>query len=243
MAKTSYTQIKLAGDLKRLGVRPGDTLFVHSSFNSLGPVESGAGAVIGAMEDVLGPWGLLLMPSFNLVQADRRPDTWNIHRAPSTVGWLTEYFRQMPGTHRSDHYSHSVAALGEGARAFVSEHLSRRGYGSPWDCEPWGKTYGWRSPMYRAYRGDGRLLMLGVDYEPSTYVHLVEVIYWNRRLRVDSQSPYRWLKRPALGAHWDRVGEMDRGRVGDADCRLFGIQDFVDALLKEVERDSQPYLR
>ena len=97
--------------------------------------------------------------------------------------------------------------------------------------------------MYRAYHKGGRLLLLGVDYESSTYVHLVEVIYWNRRLRVDPQSPYQWLQRPALGAYWDRVGEMGRGRVGDADCRLFGIRDFVDALLKEVERDPQPYLR
>ena len=50
---------------------------------------------------------------------------------------------------------------------------------------PWGKTYGTHSPMFRAYKTNAKLLMLGVDYESSTYAHLVEVIHWNKRLIED----------------------------------------------------------
>jgi aminoglycoside 3-N-acetyltransferase len=238
-----HTRETLAHDLRRLGVEEGDILFVHSSFKSLGPVDGGAAAVIGALEDAIGADGLLLMPSFNLVENDKRAETWDIKTTPSTVGWLTEFFRRMPGTVRSDHYSHSVAARGKGAADFVKDHRRREGLKSPWDKEPWGATYGTHSPMYKAYVADGKVLMLGVDYKSSTYIHLVEVMSWNRRLESDPQAPYWWLRRPELGAFWDRCGTLRRGKVGDADCRLFRIRDYVDTLLAEVERNPQPYVK
>ncbi len=183
------------------------------------------------------------MPSFNLVEGHRRAETWNIQSTPSTVGWLTEFFRQMPGTFRSNHYSHSVAARGNDAKAFVADHLSRDGYESPWDRHPWGRTYGTHSPMYRAYQRNGKLLMFGVDYNSSTYTHLVEVIDWNKQLSQNPNAKYRGLDRPRLGDFWDGVGNLSRGLVGDADCRLFAIREYVDALLCEVEHSPDLYVR
>ena len=233
---------QLAGDLRELGVAAGDLLFIHSSFRSLGDVEGGAGTVVAALEDVVGPEGLVLMPSFNLVEKERRTSAWDPETTPSTVGWLTEYLRRMPGTVRSDHYSHSVAARGKGAQAFVAGHRGRRGPISPWDVEPWGCTYGVDSPMHRGYSADGKVLMLGVGYASSTYVHFVEVLYWNRLRTQDPDAAYPALNRPALGALWDQTGELRRGPVGDATCRLFRIRRYVDALLARVERDPDSYL-
>ena len=62
----------------------------------------------------------------------------------------------------------------------MAGHLSQEGYESPWDLEPWGKTYGFHSPLYKAYQTNAKLLMLGVDYVTSTYIHFVEVLYWHR---------------------------------------------------------------
>ena len=147
----------------------------------------------------------------------------------------------MSGTYRSDHYSHSVAARGEGAREIVAGHMKQEGMKSPWDVEPWGRTFGTHSPMYKAYEADGKLLMLGVDYESSTYIHFVEVIHWNRHLECDP-AVYPAVDRVALGAYWERAGCLQRGQVGDAECRLFPIQDFVSSLLEEVECDLESYL-
>ena len=166
MTIASYSREALVLDLRNLGIEAGDTIFIHSSFRSIGPVIGGAGAVIEAFKDVVGSEGLILMPSFNLVE--KRAETWDIETTPSTVGWLTEFFRQMDGTFRSDHYSHSVASFGKKASDFVADHLSQEGYWSPWDLQPWGRTYGFHSPMYRAYQRGGKLLMLGVDYQSST---------------------------------------------------------------------------
>ena len=63
-----YSCSDLTQDLRRLQVGEGDILFVHSSFKALGPVTDGAQSVIEALEAAIGPEGLLLMPSFNLVQ-------------------------------------------------------------------------------------------------------------------------------------------------------------------------------
>ena len=241
----SHQSGELAGDLRELGVEPGEILFIHASFKSLGPVEGGAATVISAIEDAVNPDGLILMPSFNLVEGgrQRRVDAWDQQKAPSTVGWLTEFFRNMPGTYRSDHYSHSVAARGNGAEAFVADHLSRVGIRSPWDHEPWGKTFGPDSPMNRAYQRGAKLLMLGVDYDSSTYVHFVESLWWNELLREDSEAVYPALDRPRLGAFWDETGDLSRGLVGDANCRLFQVRQYADALLEEAQTNSRRYLK
>ena len=115
---SSHTRSKLRQDLRSLGVETGNILFIHSSFKSLGPVDGGAGTVIDALKDAVGDQGLILMPSFNLLDGRvLRAESWNVETTPSTVGWITEYFRLMPETLRSDHYSHSVAALGKGRKS------------------------------------------------------------------------------------------------------------------------------
>lgn len=241
-----HTRATLTADLARLGVVPGDTLFVHSSFKSLGPVEGGAGAVVAALEDALGPDGLLLMPSFNLLPkgGEARAKNWNRDTTPSSVGWLTEFFRTMPGTVRSDHYSHSVAARGKDAALFIGDHPSLEGLETPWDRAPWGRTYGTQSPMIKAYRRPaGKVLMLGVDYHSSTYCHVVETFYWAWRKSTRYDFPFHYINREAVGEYWDSLGRQQRGTVGDAACRLSVIRDFVDTVLEAVKPDPKRFFK
>ena len=88
---------------------------------------------------------------------------------------------------------------------------------------------------------NGKVLMLGVDYESSTYIHVVEAIDWDRRLAADPTAEYHWLKRPELGQYWEGLGQLNRGRIGDADSRLFSIRAYVDTLLEEVELNRECY--
>lgn len=240
---------QLTHDLHLLGVTGGDILFVHSSFTSLGPVKGGAASVIEALEEAVGSDGLLLMPGFNLVgtkergkkKADARAGTWDIATTPSTTGYLTEFFRKLPGTVRSDHYSHSVAARGKGAEALVTEHRCRDGLPSQWDREPWGKTFGTRSPMAKAYRRGGKLLFVGTDHKSSTYIHFVETLLWDRVRRERPDAPFIALNRQALGERWDRDGEQKTGTVGRARCRLMSIRTYVDTLLVWALESPQKY--
>jgi aminoglycoside N3'-acetyltransferase len=241
-----HTRESLAADLQRLGLESGDTLFVHSSFKSLGPVEGGAGAVIGALEDALGPEGLLLMPTFNITEKTYalRAKTWNLETTPSSVGWLTEFFRTQPGVYRSDHYSHSVAARGKDAEQFVSDHLSLIGPEAPWDRAPWGRTYGIQSPMMKAYRSPaGKVLMLGTDHTAATYCHVVETLFWAWRKSIVYNAPYFYIDREAVFAFWDPLHRQRRGKVGNAECRLHGIRVFVVSVLVAVKQDPKRFFK
>ena len=161
----AQTRASLAADLRALGLAPGDTVWCHSSYSSLGAVEGGPQTVLDAFGDALGPEGLLVLPSFNLLEggAENRMAHWDPATSPSTVGWLTEYARTAPDglTHRSDHFSHAATARGKGAAEcapvppsalrhhsqpernihrrgwgrFTGDHLLREGRRSPWDSE------------------------------------------------------------------------------------------------------------
>jgi aminoglycoside N3'-acetyltransferase len=276
-----HTQAGLASDLRALGLATGDTVWMHSSLSSLGAVGGGAAAVLGAVRDALGPDGLLLLPSFNLLDGtDLRMAQWDVDSSPSTVGWLTELAHTTGGFVRSDHYSHSCAAAGPGASAFVADHLQRVGNRSPWDKEAsrWGRTFGEGSPMLKAYRTPGaRLLMLGTLYDSATYMHVVESFLWALMLAEAAESGelpasqqdamsaeelrelvvFPSINRPALGGFWEGFVRSDSGdsggpraaepvlttrRVGDAECRLCLISEFVDTLIEEMVRNPQPYL-
>ena len=59
--------------------------------------------------------------------------------------------------------------------------------------------------------------------------------------------PFPSINRPALGGWWEGVtqgGDTDRmalGKVGEADCRLFSIVDFVDSCTAEVWHPQPPH--
>ena len=79
------------------------------------------------------------------------------------------------------------------------------------------------------------------DYHTSTYVHLVETIQWNRLLDRGAEVEYAFLTRRSVGEFWDRAGNVSRGLVGDAQCRLFRIREYVDRVLCEVVGNPDPY--
>lgn len=237
-----HTRESLTSDARRLGVEAGDTLLVHSSFKSIGPVEGGAAAVVGALEDALGTEGLLLMPSFNLVE--NRAATWNVATTPSTVGYLTEFFRTMPGTVRSDNYSHSVAARGKNAASFVGDHLSKEGPESPWDLAPWGCDFGTKSPFLKAYRcPKGKVLMLGTDYHSSTYCHVVEVLFWAWFKSVKEGAPYNYIDREEVYVFWDALNRQRLGKIGDASCKLHSIHEFVETVLEAAKQNPKRFFK
>ena len=61
---TLYSQESLQRDMEKIGIQPGMTLIVHSSYKAIGHVVGGPAAVILALEEVLGENGTLVMPTF-----------------------------------------------------------------------------------------------------------------------------------------------------------------------------------
>jgi aminoglycoside N3'-acetyltransferase len=242
----------LAGELRALGLRPGDTVLVHSSLRAVGPVVGGAETVVDALRDVLGPSGTLVVPAQTPDNSD--PSRWHLTRGyavpeerwaelrasqppfdPRTtpshgVGVLPEAVRARPGARRSAHPQSSFTALGARAAEVTEGHAP--------DCH-----LGERSPLARLEQLGARVLLLGVGYEVCTAFHLAEYRVPGRPWRTydcvvgDGRGGREWYHYRdvtldaspfgELGREYETMTEVARGRVGAADGRLLDLAPAV----------------
>jgi aminoglycoside 3-N-acetyltransferase len=112
--------------LRAAGLGEADAVFVQAGMSSFGTIEGGPGAVIDALDAVLGADGLIAMPAFPLgrpaIEQLREQPVFDLRDTPSRMGAVSELFRTSAGTLRSLHPTHSMCARGPGAAAIVSGH-------------------------------------------------------------------------------------------------------------------------
>lgn len=149
---------RIVDDLRRLGLKPGMDVMVHSSLSSVGHLDGGADTVIDALLQVLGRAGTLMFPSFN----HRAALVYNPRTSPTTNGALPDAFWRRRGVVRSDHPTHAVAAYGPRAVAFCCDHVET----GLWTSE---------SPIARLVAAGGYVLSLGVTHTSSTAYHVGEM--------------------------------------------------------------------
>jgi aminoglycoside 3-N-acetyltransferase len=247
--RPALTTATLADDLRRLGVRPGETLLVHSSLRSLGWVAGAAPAVVRAVLHVLGPAGTVVVPAQT---ADNRdPSTWDDPPPESwwaeirsqltgfdpavtpsrRMGAIAECVRTWPGAIRSAHPQTSFAAVGPAATGLLRPHELEAQLGEA-------------SPLGRLAGTDARVLLLGVGYDRCTAFHLAE-----HRMPAPPTRPDACALLTPTGRVWraftavhlraadfvtlghDLEAETDlvtRGRVGAAEARLLPLAHAVD---------------
>lgn len=167
----------ITGDLRRLGVAPGDLVMVHASLRAVGPVEGGADGVLDALEAVVGPEGTILMtlgarddwgwindrPEPERAHLLRGSEPFDAARTPADpdMGVLAEVFRRRPGTLVSDHPEGRFGASGRLAAALVND-------------VPWDDYYAAGSPLERLVHSGGRIVRLGADLDTLTVLHYAE---------------------------------------------------------------------
>jgi aminoglycoside 3-N-acetyltransferase len=154
---------RLVCDLRTIGVKAGDALLVHSSLKSMGHVEGGAETVIAALREVLTEEGTLLFPTLSYATSCVDHYFSNLE-TPSCVGAITEAFRKMQGVRRSNHPTHSVAAIGKYRDEMVGE--------AELDDTPVGA----HSPFMKLADYKGKILLLGCPFARNTFMHGVEEI-------------------------------------------------------------------
>ena len=179
MISITKTDIKKA--LSNIGLKKGDTVMVHTSLSSVGYVIGGAQTVIDALIETVDKEGTIMMPTQswkNLdpetgVHWDAEKTDWELIRQnwpayersitpTNTMGVVAEMFRSWPGTIRSNHPARSVAAWGRFAEYLTDNHdLS--------------DIFGETSPIGKLYELNGYVLLIGVDYDKNTSIHLSDV--------------------------------------------------------------------
>jgi aminoglycoside N3'-acetyltransferase len=116
----------VAGALRECGLREGDACFVQAAMSAFGAFEDGPDTVVAGLDAVVGPEGLVTMPSYSLtgpaIEHLESDPVFHLRETPSRMGAISEAFRVSPGTLRSVHPTHSTCARGPGAEEIVAGH-------------------------------------------------------------------------------------------------------------------------
>lgn len=156
------TKSDLVDAYSALGVRRGGLLLVHSSLSSLGMVRGGEHAVIDALLEVVGPHGLLAMPTHTWSTVNAEQPVFHETLSPSVTGRITEALRHRPSAVRSRHPTHSVAAIGPDAVDYCRGH------------ELFSTPCSRSSPYGRVVEAAGQVLLIGVGLDSFTLMHAFE---------------------------------------------------------------------
>lgn len=161
----TYEDFHLA--CRSVGIRPGDTIFVHSSLVSLGEnwgpeIQKPLALIVKALQDLVGASGTMLMPTFTYSFLN---ETWSgpaekydSENSPTKTGTLSEYFRKQSDVHRTAHPTHSVAVWGAARDYYLDIGRS---------------TFGSDSIFGKLHFKNAKIIGLGVDL-PSTFAHYIE---------------------------------------------------------------------
>ena len=235
------TQVEIAEQLRALGIGAGSLLLVHKSFRAVRPVEGEPEGLIAALRAALGPDGSLVMPSWT--GNDDEPFDPKASPAAPDLGVVADTFWRLPGVLRSDHPL-AAAAAGPRAERIVS---------GPLPLPPHNPE----SPIGHVHELDGQVLLLGVNHDADTTLHLAEllagvpyrvknhctVLREGRPVRIDYGENDHCCARFALADEWLREsGLQHEGRVGHAHARLTRARDIVTVPVERLARDPLLFL-
>ncbi len=259
------TRSELAADLRKLGVRSGDTVMLHVSVKSIGWIVGGPDVVIQSLFDMLGHEGTLMMyvaweedAPYSLA---RLPKNWqriylkecppfDPTRSRANRGWsiLTEYLRTWPGAYRSGNPEASCVAVGSKAKWLTENHPLQYGYGPG-------------SPLAKLCELKGKVLLLGAPFGSITLLHYAESLanVQNKKaisykVPVLRKGKREWVEieefdtcgnvLPNAEQYFDAIpraylasGKGANRKVGTANSYLFDAADFVKFAVQWLEKE------
>lgn len=246
--------------LKEVGVNEGQNIMVHTSLSSLGFVCGGPQIVIEALLDTVGEEGTIMMPTQSWKNLDpstgvhwEEPEEWwqtirdnwpaydKDITPTNTMGAVAEMFRKWPGAIRSDHPARSVAAYGKNASYLTKDHdLSN--------------IFGEGSPIAKLYELDGYVLLIGVDYDKNTSIHLADVrANYESKHNVNESSAIIengkriWKTYETLfvdgedfvdiGKAFEEEYDVKKVKLGNGVIRFMRQRDIVDFAIRWIENN------
>ncbi|NBI06245.1 aminoglycoside N(3)-acetyltransferase [Senegalia massiliensis] len=247
------TRESISDDLRSLGLKQGMTIIVHSSLKSLGWVSGGPVAVVQALMDVVTESGTIIMPTQSGDLGD--PSLWGNPAVPKewigtiketmpaydkqitptrSMGRIVEVFRTFPGVIRSSHPHNSFAAWGRYKEQIINNHSLEYSLGE-------------NSPLAKIYDLDGFILLLGVNHDNNTSLHLSEyrsrirekcklqapIIEDNKRVwKTFNDIDLDTDEFEEIGKEFEENNDINIGYIGSSKSRLFKQREIVDFATK-----------
>ncbi len=226
--KKPLTADDLAAALRKLGVKTGDTVLVHSKLSSIGYMKNTVKAVTRALRDVVGEEGTFLAPAFarcyvtfpgDIIKYygsrpyDRREN--GEYRDKSIwTGSLPKSMLKEPDSHRSNHPTHEWVAIGKDAEFLTSGH----GFFD----SPTGVT----SPLHKVLETGGSIVFIGECHGSNTFLHYIEEI---------TNAPF------VAGLAFNYIDENGVLRLGHIDTHLPGHRNFYNGFDNEFYEKAFKY--
>ena len=244
--------------LASLGIKKNDILLVHSDLRALGmPLEmSNPNEIIPfyhkALESVTGTGGTLAVPAYFYDYA-RFGEPFDVDNSPVSLslGSFSIYLAGLAGRVRSCNPLQSIAAVGAKAEALAGGN-SLSGYGVT-------------SPWHRLREMGGKMLFIGVNIQPMTYVHYIEqqygvphlyfkvysipVLRGGKKLSGNSVSAVRYLD---FGIEYDlskfeeeltRRGFLKIASLGKGTIRCVGAKEAFETGIECLDKDPYFFLK
>lgn len=157
-----YYYENLIRALKKVDLKKGDEVFVHSDLGHFGKISDVRNKnqfldfFIRALLETIGKEGTLIIPTFTYSYCNKQ--IYDPKESPSTIGILTEYFRKQPGVVRSLDAIFSISAVGKKKNYFSNVGLNCFGQNSIFD---------------KLYKKNVTILFIGDTFD-ITFMHYVE---------------------------------------------------------------------
>lgn len=156
-----FTKEELKQQMKEMGIKPDDTVLIHTSLKAVGPVEGGAEGFIDAFCEYLDE-GLFVVPTHTWATVSRDNPVYDVRTAEPCIGTVPKIAAKRADGIRSLHPTHSVWAHGRDAANYVQGEENAGSPGAPGFC--WDKL---------AERG-AKILLIGVKHDRDTFIHSVD---------------------------------------------------------------------
>ena len=243
-----HTKEELKKQLRELGIKPSDTVLIHTSFKSVGGVEGGPDAFIDAFCEYLSE-GMFIVPTHTWANVTKEQPIFDYRTTESCIGIVPRTAAKRQDGIRSLHPTHSVWAYGCGAEEFVSgeEHSKTPA--------PVGGSW-WKLGEIGA-----KILLIGVDHGRDTYIHAVDEI-----AELDDRLDTKSFEVTIIGRNGEKIthsftphgntgsdnfnnfekaflslGVQKNGKLGDALVRVVDAAKCRDVLLGIYEKTHENF--
>ena len=230
----------------RSGVKPGETVLIHSALRPFGFVQGGAHTIAEALLEAVGTDGTVVAPAFTFIHETEECPVIDPVNDKSEMGAISEAIRKLPGVLRSAAYRHSFSAVGPNA-GFIT------------GVDPELPVFDMISSFGRMLGLDTRIVMAGLTYVSCTSHHFGEYIVKvpcrhtiERKVRLkrpDGTLEERMMtdyqpKPTNTGSYYehphdfDKIGKMLEeaslvtiGAIGNAVIRTFKMRDLIHFIM------------
>lgn len=243
---------------KELLTVPADCICFHGSMKSMGWVEGAFQAVFDGILEAASPGGTIAIPTlwYDGTPGRDNPKNFDLENSTAYNGALAEQFRKDPRSMRSNHFSHSLSAMGARAEELTKDHGLAGFFPSPWS----EKAFAVVSPWQRLYDWNCLYAFIGVDFNVCTMKHFIESRLINYYLSLISDSAERFAKRCELSYERDakiwpfisgnmmqvsveKYGLVTKAKLGNADLLAVRCRPLVEIVIQDCKNNPADWYK